>query len=128
LQVDQLSNIQLPGSAKFNVRKGYEMKILSMTVLGIVITMSPTTLFAQTQTYRATGTAAIAAGSVNPPNPIDGCNRAKQDATTKAATAGFIGRVVWDHLSNDSDCKLQTSGARGAGYFYIFTASGTFDK
>jgi hypothetical protein len=114
----------------FNVRKekGYEMKISSMTVLGIVTTISPITLLAQTQTYPATGTAAIAASSVNPPDPIVGCNQAKQDATKRAAKAGFNGRVVWDRLSNDSDCKLQTSGARGTGYFYIFTASGKFDK
>jgi hypothetical protein len=103
------------------------MKSLSMTLL-IIIATPPIALLAQTQTYRATGTAAIAGGSIDAPNPIDGCNRAKQDATKKAASAGFSRRVAWDHLSNDSDCKLQTSGARGAGYFYIFTASGTFYK
>jgi hypothetical protein len=103
------------------------MKMLSMTVSGIVIAMSPMTV-AQAQTYRATGTAAIAAGSINPPNPVDGCNRAKQDATNKAASAGFRGRAAWDRLSNDSDCSLQTPGGRGVGYFYIFTATGTFNK
>jgi hypothetical protein len=99
--------------------------ILSMIILGIVTVMSPA---AHAQTYRATGTAAIAAGSINPPNPSDGCNRAKQDARNKATNAGFKGSVQWDRLSNDSDCKLETSGARGVGYFYIFTASGTFNK
>lgn len=108
--------------------KGHEMRILSMTALGIVTAMEPTTVFAQAQTYRATGTSAIAAGSINPPNPIDGCNRAKQDATNKAASAGFKGNVAWDRLSIDSDCKLQTPGVRGTGYFYIFTAIGTFQK
>src|SRR4051812_12770453 len=108
--------------------KRFEMKILAIPVLGIFTAMSPITLLAQTQTYKATGTAAIAAPSTNPPNPIDGCNRAKQDATNRAATAGFKGRVQWDHLSNDSDCRLQTSGARTTGFYFIFTATGTFDK
>src|SRR5690349_8266912 len=104
------------------------MQLLSLTILGIATALSPITLLAQTQTYRATGTAVSTAGSINPPDPIDGCNRAKQDATKKAAAAGFNGRVVWDHLSNDSDCKLETSGARTTGSFYIFTASGTVNK
>ena len=89
------------------------MKVLSMAVLGIATAVSPIALLAQTQTYQATGITTVAAGSVNPPDPIDGCNRAKQDATNKAASAGFNGQVAWDRLSTDSDCKLQTSGARG---------------
>jgi hypothetical protein len=104
------------------------MKVLSTILLGILIAMSPRALLAQAQTYQAIGTAAIASSSINPPNPIDGCNRAKQDATNKAASAGFKGRVSWDRLSNDSDCKLETQGARGAGSYYIFTATGTFNK
>lgn len=89
--------------------------------------IAPNSAAAQT-TYKVDGVAAIAAGSINPPNPVDGCNRAKQDAVTKAANAGFHGSVTWEHLSTDSDCRLQTQGARGAGYFYIFTATGTFEQ
>lgn len=116
------------GYAKCCKRFEAVLKIFYIAVFGIVTAVSPIALLAQTQTYRAEGTAAIAAGSINPPNPVDGCNRAKQDATNKATSAGFHGRVAWDRLSNDSDCKLQTSGARGTGYFYIFTASGVFYK
>ena len=104
------------------------MKILCLAVLGIATVMSPTTLLAQAATYQATGTAAIAGASINPPDPVDGCNRAKQDATKKAATAGYSGHVEWDHLSVDSDCKLKTSGAASTGFFFIFTASGKFYK
>jgi hypothetical protein len=103
------------------------MRILSMTVLGIVTAMSPITLLAQTQTYRAEGVKTVGAGAINPPNPRDTCNLAKKAATDKAASAGFKGRVEWDHLSTDSDCKLSTTGA-GIGYYYIFTAKGTFYK
>ena len=95
---------------------------------GAVVLVFPMAVAAQPQTYRATGTAAIAAGSINPPDPAAGCNQAKEDAKEKAAKAGFKGAVVWERLSNDSDCKLQTPGARGVGYFYIFTAIGAFSK
>ena len=104
------------------------MKISSMTVLAIVTAMSPITLLAQTQTYRAEGVKVVGAGAINPPNPRDTCNLAKQDATNKAASAGFKGRVEWDHLSSDSDCKLSTTHAGSIGWFYTFTAKGTFYK
>ena len=47
-------------------------------------------------------------------------------ATEKAASAGFKGKVVWDKLSTDSDCKLSTSRVGTLGYYYTFTAKGTF--
>jgi hypothetical protein len=108
--------------------KGYEMKIGSTTVLAIVMAMSPMTLLAETQTYKAEGVKVIGAGSWNPPNAVDQCNAAKQDATKKAASAGFKGRVVWDHLSVDSDCKLSTTHAGSLGWYYTMTAKGTFYK
>jgi hypothetical protein len=76
--------------------------------------------------YQADGVAVMAAGSLNPPDPVEGCNRAKQDARNKAAAAGFAGAATWKRLSNDSDCKLDTQGGTTTGYFYIFSASGTF--
>lgn len=85
-----------------------------------------TCLVAHAETTKIDGTAAMAAGSVDPPNPVEGCNKAKRDAEDKAAKAGTKGLVSWDKLSADSDCTLTTSGARGAGYFYIFTARGNF--
>lgn len=88
----------------------------------------PSSAAAEDDTFTVEGVAVIAAGSINPPNPVDGCNRAKTDATAKAANAGFKGGARWEHLSNDSDCKLQTQGATGVGYFYIFTAKGSFKK
>ncbi len=72
------------------------------------------------------GTAAIAAGAINPPNPVEGCNKAKLDAEDKAAKAGAKGLESWDKLSVDSDCKLTAPGGTGVGYFYIFTARGNF--
>src|SRR2546421_6309875 len=65
-------------------REGYDMKISSMTVLAIIAAMSPITLLAQTQTFRAEGVKVVGAGAINPPNPRDTCNLAKQDATSKA--------------------------------------------
>lgn len=100
-----------------------------MTVLVIVIAMSPATVLADTpQTYKAEGVKASDAGSWNPPNAKDLCDGAKQDATKKAASAGFKGKVVWDHLSVDSDCQLKTTKAGSIGWFYIMTAKGTFSK
>ena len=104
------------------------MKTLSMTALAIVTAMSPTTLLAETPTYRAEGTKVVGAGAINPPNPRDTCDQAKQDATSKAASAGFKGRVEWDHLSSDSDCKASTTHAGSIGWFYSMTAKGTFYK
>ena len=71
----------------------------------------------------------IAAGSINPPSSVDGCNKAKADAQSKATTAGFKGRVEWEHLSIDSDCSLSTTTpAAGMATFYTFTAKGKFFK
>lgn len=74
------------------------------------------------------GVKVYAAGSINPPNPIEGANLAKQDAIKKAAAAGFKGAVKWERLSKDSDASLKTEGARGTGYVYIFTVRGSFSK
>ena len=79
--------------------------------------------------FEAEGTAVKAAGSINPPNPIEYCDKAKADAKSKAAAAGFKGRVEWQHLSVDSDCKLTTSTpSAGTATFFIFTAKGKFFK
>lgn len=85
-------------------------------------------LVAHAETTKIEGTAAIAAGSINPPNPVEGCNKAKRDAEEKAVKAGTKGLESWDKLSVDSDCTLSTPGGRGVGYFYIFTARGNFTK
>jgi hypothetical protein len=104
------------------------MKIFSMTVLAIVTTMAPTTLLAETPlTLKVEANKTIAAGSINPPNPRDSCDLAKKAATEKAANMGFKGRVVWDKLSVDNDCKVSTTTAGHAGVFYTFTARGTFN-
>ena len=103
------------------------MKIFSRTALAIVAAMSPTMLLAQTPpTIKVEATKTKAAGSINPPNPRDTCDEAKQNATQKAANMGFKGKVVWDRLSVDSDCKVSTTTAGTAGVFYTFTARGTF--
>lgn len=83
---------------------------------------------AQAETTKIDGIATIAAGSINPPDPVEGCNKAKRNAEEKAVQVGTKGLVSWDKLSIDSDCSLSTSGARGVGYFYIFTARGNFTK
>jgi hypothetical protein len=79
-------------------------------------------------TFSMEGRAVKAAGSLNPPNPVELCNAAKRDAEQKAAQAGSIGLVSWDRLSNDSDCRLETQQAGSAGYYFIFTARGVFRK
>jgi hypothetical protein len=101
------------------------VKILSMTVLVIATAMSPITLLAETQS-KFEGVKASGAGSWNPPNAKDLCDGAKKNAMEKAASAGFKGKVVWDHLSTDSDCQLKTTKAGSLGWFYIMTAKGTF--
>jgi len=83
---------------------------------------------AQAETVKFEGTAAIAAGAINPPDPVEGCNRAKRDAESKAANSGTVSFVSWERLSVDSDCSLTAPGARGVGYFFIFTARGNFKK
>ena len=105
------------------------MKTLFLTVLVTVTVMSsPTTLLAETPTpsIKVEATKTIGAGSLNPPNPGEACKDAKKNATEKAASAGFKGKVVWDKLSTDSDCKLSTSRVGTLGYYYTFTAKGTF--
>ena len=103
------------------------MKIIFMTIFALIITMSPTTLLAETPlTLKVEATKTKAAGSINPPNPRDTCNEAKENAKQKAANMGFKGSVVWERLSVDSDCKVSTATAGTAGVFYTFTARGTF--
>ena len=102
------------------------MRLVFLTALGIVAAISPITTFAQTQSFD--GVAVVAAGSLNPPNPNDRCAQAKADAIKKAASAGFSRLVKWERLSNDSECSLSMQGAAGRGYFFIFTAKGTFSK
>lgn len=97
----------------------------SIILLAVAVAMSSE---AVAQTTKFEGTAAIAAGSINPPDPVEGCNKAKRDAEEKAVKAGAKGLESWDRLSVDSDCSLATPGARGVGYFFIFTARGNFKK
>ena len=101
------------------------MKRLNRSFLVVCVGMAACCV-ANAQTKKIEGTAAIAAGSINPPNPVEGCNRAKRDAEDKAVKAGTKGLVSWDRLSVDSDCSLSTPGGTGIGYFYIFTAKGNF--
>ena len=101
---------------------------LSLIVWGTISAIASETALAQTPSLEVEAVAAIAAGSINPPSPIDGCNRAKQNATNKAADAGYKGKVDWIRLSNDSDCSLHTEGATGRGFVYIFTAKERFSK
>jgi hypothetical protein len=103
------------------------MKISSITVMAILTTMSSTTLLAQTPpTIKVEGIKTKAAGSLNPPNPTETCNEAKKNAIEKAASAGFRGKVVWDKLSGGDECKISTTQAGHVGWFYTFTAKGTF--
>ena len=104
------------------------MKITFTTVFALIAIASPTTLLAQAPTMKVEATKTIGAGSLNPPNPGEACKEAKQNAIDKAGSAGFKGTVVWDRLSSDSDCQLTTSRVGHIGYYYIFTAKGTFSK
>lgn len=97
----------------------------SLAVAVLVLTLCPV---ANAQTSKFEGVAAIAAPSINPPNPVEGCNRAKQDAEAKAVNGGTKGLVSWDRLSTDSDCSLTTSTAGSLGTYFIFTARGNFRK
>jgi len=83
-----------------------------------------TAALAATQQFEGTGV--IAGASIDPPDPIEGCNRAKQDAEDKAAKAGTKGRASWERLSVDSDCKLSTTKVGRIGTYFIFTARGNF--
>jgi hypothetical protein len=115
-----------PPARKF---KGQEMKIVFPVVLASAMALSsPTRLLAEApaKTFEATKT--IGAGSLNPPNPGEACKDAKKNTIEKAASAGFKGKVVWDKLSADSDCKLSTSHVGHIGYYYTFTAKGTFSQ
>jgi hypothetical protein len=108
-------------------KRKIEMKTLSITVIAILTAMAPTALLAQTPpTIKVEATKTIGAGSLNPPNPTEGCNGAKKNAIDKAASAGFKGTVVWDKLAGSDDCKLSTSQVGHVGYYYTFTAKGTF--
>ncbi len=102
------------------------MKITSTAVFLLVAIASPTTLLAQTMQFEATKT--VGAGSLDPPNPGEACKDAKQNAIEKAASAGYKGKVVWDRLSGDSDCRLSPTRVGTIGYYYIFTARGTFSR
>src|ERR1700710_74312 len=100
--------------------------ILSM-MLVLITSISTTTLLAQTPgPIKVEGVKSSGAGSWNPPNPKDLCDGAKQNAMDKAASAGFKGKVVWDHLSSDNDCQLKTTKAGSLGWFYTMTAKGSF--
>jgi hypothetical protein len=104
-----------------------EMQISSMTAIAILTALSSTTLLAQTPpTIKVEATKTIGAGSLNPPNPTEACNGAKKNAIDKAASAGFKGKVVWEKLGGSDDCKLSTSQVGHIGYYYTFTAKGTF--
>jgi len=100
------------------------VRFLGAALVGLGAVAQPA--LASTRAFE--GTAVIAAGSINPPDPVEGCNRAKRDAEAKAAAAGTKRWISWDHLSVDSDCSLTPQGARGAGYYYIFTARGQFEE
>ncbi|MFC8752889.1 hypothetical protein ACN429_06635 [Pseudomonas oryzihabitans] len=97
----------------------------AMFVLALTVCTIP---MASADTLQFEGVAAFAAGSINPPNPVEGCNKAKRDAEQKAVKAGTKGLSSWDRLSFDSDCSLSTEGKTGLGYFYIFKARGHFIK
>ncbi len=97
-------------------------RFISLFALGATIESMPSE--AANSTFE--GRAVIAAGSLNPPSPIEGCNRAKRDAEQKASGAGTKRLVSWVRLSRDSDCSLSTTRAGSLGYYYIFTARGTF--
>lgn len=64
-----------------------------------------------------------AAGAINPPNPVESCNAAKQKTKEEADKAGFV-VYEWKRLSVDSDCRLETVRAGKLGYYFIFHAEG----
>ncbi|WP_421850815.1 hypothetical protein [Novosphingobium sp.] len=74
------------------------------------------------------GTAALSGGSINPPDPVEGCNKAKMNAEEKASQAGTVRLISWDRLSNDSDCSLSTQRVGSIGYYFIFKARGQFEQ
>lgn len=94
-----------------------------VTVSAIPIGMA-TSPGRNTRTFE--GVEAVAAASINPPNPVTSCENAKQDARVKAQNAGYTRLVSWARQSNDSDCQLTTQGKPGVSYFFIFTAKGNF--
>ena len=96
--------------------------------LGAVIGLALIPVAAWAGTVVFEGNAVIAAGSLNPPDPIAACNQAKSNAVEKASAAGTLRLVSWDRLSNDSDCSLKTQRAGSLGYYYIFTARGQFEE
>jgi hypothetical protein len=120
------SQIRQRSFCKRNGEIAMRRLILSATLVLVTI-VSPTTLLAET-TIKVEGVKSSGAGSWNPPNPKDLCDGAKKNAMEKAASSGYKGKVVWDHLSSDSDCKLSTTRAGSIGVFYIMTAKGTFSQ
>ncbi len=104
------------------------MKMTSTAALVLITIVSPATLPAQTptpsKTFEATKT--VSGGSLNPPNPSEACKDAKQATIDKAASEGFKGAITWSKLTFDSDCKLTTTRVGTVGYYYTFTARGTF--
>ena len=104
------------------------MKRPSVMVMALLTAMSSTTLLAQTPTQKFEATKTISGGALNPPNPREACIDAKKSVIEKAASAGYKGTVVWDKLTVDSDCKLSTTRVGHIGYYYTFTAKGTFSK
>ncbi len=58
------------------------MPFLRDTLVALTLVAS-TFAMASADTLKFEGVAAIAAGALNPPNPVEGCNRAKQDAEQK---------------------------------------------
>jgi hypothetical protein len=108
-------------------KKEIEVKRSSFAIIAVLTIVSPTALPAQTPpTIKVEATKTIGAGSLNPPNPGEACKEAKKNAIDKAASAGFRGTVVWDKLAGSDDCKLSTSQVGHVGYYYTFTAKGTF--
>jgi hypothetical protein len=104
----------------------YEMRTIILLAFSIGVAITPLAALAQTKSF--SGTYTKIAGSINPPNPNESCDIAKQHATDNAAKAGYSGPVTWDKLSTDKDCKLHTTSLGKAGISYTFTATGTFAK
>jgi len=103
--------------------------IVAAALICLSVSVCPS-LLAEATFFQVEGVGVIAAASINPPDPVEGCNKAKQNAKEKAASAGFKGRAEWDRLSRDSDCTLDTQGggSPGMGYYFIFKARGKIYK
>ena len=99
--------------------------LLATSLISVAI---PSATKAQALKIEITANFTKAASSINPPDPIESCDKAKKEATQIAANKGYKGKVEWKRLSVDSDCKLDTQGAGRLGFYYIFTATGVFYK